>query len=159
MVIRIKPYDLYKLVCFSFASLALFGLTGCQAWYGGGYPLQSNSRVPPPGTGSFQVPSTYYNNAGGSVSQVVQGVPTNSVAASAMNAPQASQGMAATNMTQALPSTSQNARGFPVANPMNNAVQPAGYVAPSAGGQMPASGSASINFSDTNEAPSLNWQP
>ncbi len=42
---------------------------GCQTW-NGGYPLQPNTRIPPPGTGTYQVPANYYSGATNSVSQV-----------------------------------------------------------------------------------------
>ena len=37
-------------------------LSGCQSWSGGTFPLQSQTRVPPPGTGTYQLPNGYYNN-------------------------------------------------------------------------------------------------
>lgn len=42
--------------------VAFVGLTGCQAWPGANFPLQNATRVPPPGTGTYPVPSGYYNN-------------------------------------------------------------------------------------------------
>ncbi|MEM8734117.1 MAG: hypothetical protein AAGG44_07840 [Planctomycetota bacterium] len=50
------------------AAACLVALCGCQSW-NTGYPIQSPARVPPPGTGSFQTSSPYYNGAGGNVSQ------------------------------------------------------------------------------------------
>lgn len=47
-------------------SLALMVIvqTGCQNMCGGGYPMQGMTRVPPPGTGSYPMPGTYYNPMG-----------------------------------------------------------------------------------------------
>ncbi len=50
------------------ASLLGVCLSGCQSWQSGGFPLQNTTRVPPPGTGTFQVPNAYYNN--GSTSSI-----------------------------------------------------------------------------------------
>jgi len=35
--------------------------SGCQNFGGGGYPMQSVTRVPPPGTGSYPMQGGYYN--------------------------------------------------------------------------------------------------
>lgn len=35
---------------------------GCQSWQGAPFPMQNATRVPPPGTGTYQLPSGYYNN-------------------------------------------------------------------------------------------------
>lgn len=42
-------------------------MTGCQGWSGTNWqgpslPLSSASRVPPPGTGTYQLPGSYYTN-------------------------------------------------------------------------------------------------
>ncbi len=36
--------------------------SGCQSWQGAAFPLPNATRVPPPGTGTYQLPSGYYNN-------------------------------------------------------------------------------------------------
>lgn len=41
-------------------------LAGCQSWQGAGFPVQNATRVPPPGTGTYQLPSGYYNNSSSS---------------------------------------------------------------------------------------------
>jgi hypothetical protein len=38
------------------------GLSGCQSWSQVGQGVPGGSRVAPPGTGTYQVPSSYYNN-------------------------------------------------------------------------------------------------
>jgi len=43
-------------------------LAGCQSWQGTSFPIQNATRVPPPGTGTYQLPSGYYNNTGSSTS-------------------------------------------------------------------------------------------
>lgn len=35
---------------------------GCQTWPNANFPLQNATRVPPPGTGTYQLPTGYYNN-------------------------------------------------------------------------------------------------
>lgn len=42
--------------------LGLGAIVGCQGGIGGGFPLQNATRVPPPGTGTFQTSQQYYNN-------------------------------------------------------------------------------------------------
>jgi hypothetical protein len=53
---------------------------GCQSWSGGALNMQNATRVPPPGTGTYQLPPGYYNNtsAATSNSQVMQASNTNS---------------------------------------------------------------------------------
>lgn len=51
-----------SLVTCSLVALSLTAMCGCQTWSTGGYPLQNVSRVPPPGTGTYQLPNGYYNN-------------------------------------------------------------------------------------------------
>jgi hypothetical protein len=52
-----RPLFAYVLI-----SGAISGLSGCQAWPAANYPMQNATRVPPPGTGTYQLPSGYYNN-------------------------------------------------------------------------------------------------
>jgi hypothetical protein len=47
-------------VCF--ASLLLVFASGCQSWSNMSAPMQSATRVPPPGTGSYNLQGAYYNN-------------------------------------------------------------------------------------------------
>jgi hypothetical protein len=46
------------------AGLAV-NVSGCQSWSQVGQGIPSGARVPPPGTGTYSVPSSYYNNAAG----------------------------------------------------------------------------------------------
>jgi len=48
----------YGLVCLALA------LSGCQSWSQMTQNMPSAARVPPPGTGTYQVPSSYYSNQG-----------------------------------------------------------------------------------------------
>ncbi len=51
----------FKLFSWFLLALAL-SITGCQAWSQMGQNIPTGSRVPAPGTGTYQVPSSYYNN-------------------------------------------------------------------------------------------------
>lgn len=52
----LRSLSIYSIAC------SMIFLCGCQTWSNGGYPLQNVSRVPPPGTGTYQLPNGYYNN-------------------------------------------------------------------------------------------------
>jgi hypothetical protein len=56
------------------------GISGCQSWSQVGQGIPSGARVPPPGTGTYQVPPNYYNNATGAKTGAVSsnGQPANS---------------------------------------------------------------------------------
>lgn len=41
---------------------AITSTAGCQSWQGGSFPMQNTTRVAPPGTGTYQLPTGYYNN-------------------------------------------------------------------------------------------------
>jgi len=43
------------------AAVAAIGLSGCQSWGPNAFPMNSMSRVSPPGTGTYTVPNGYYN--------------------------------------------------------------------------------------------------
>lgn len=136
-------------------------LVGCRAWTGG-YPLQSPARVQPPGTGTYQVPSSYYNQAGANVStNYQQGIPGQGFVSApgvAVGPQSLNTGFAPTNLTNAAPPVIPNA-GQP------SAVVPANYAAPAQpvynNGVQPAaaSGGASFNMSDTNDGSNLDWNP
>lgn len=51
-----------KPLLYSALIVALGYTTGCQSWQGASFPMQNATRVPPPGTGTYQLPSGYYNN-------------------------------------------------------------------------------------------------
>lgn len=77
------------------------GISGCQSWSQVGQGIPSGARVPPPGTGTYQVPPNYYNNATGAktgaVGSNVQPSGSNSVASGT-----ASNAAAARNAAQPL---------------------------------------------------------
>lgn len=135
--------------------LTIVGLSGCQSWMAG-YPLQSPTRVPPPGTNSYNVPSTYYNNTGGSVSQLYQGVPVSGGAVTLNPGMQPSQPSVAFGAQGVQPAT-YTTPGAPNAN--TGAVS-AGYNMPTTGAfpnnGAPAGANANLG---NNTPPPLNWQP
>ncbi len=51
-----------KLFNRSAAALLILG-SGCKSWSSDNYSLYNATRVPPPGTGTYQLPNGYYNNA------------------------------------------------------------------------------------------------
>lgn len=61
MVRRVS--GVFLATCMAAACLAV--ASGCQSWSQMGQGIPSGSRVPPPGTGTYQVPSSYYNNTSG----------------------------------------------------------------------------------------------
>lgn len=158
------------------AAVSVLGFTGCQSWSTGGYPLQNPSRVQPPSTGAYQVPSTYYNNTGGQVSQLYQGVDPNGVQAFT------SAGVSTTNLMSAPVGAVQPANfAQPAASYSPQPVGTSGFVAsssaPVAGqavtgqavgptnvqvnaGSFPATSGRPIstNLSDTGEVQSFDWQ-
>lgn len=99
------------------ASLAV-SVSGCQSWSQVAQGIPSGSRVPPPGTGTYQVPSSYYNNGAaaktGAVSSNAQPAGGTNTAAAANNTTTASNTTTARTASQALPSTGPSA-GAPTA--------------------------------------------
>ena len=77
--------------------LGLLSLSGCKSWMG--YPMQYPARIQPPGTGTYNVPSNYYNQTGGSVSQVYPGTPVNASVMTAAGVPGYSTGVAPATYT------------------------------------------------------------
>ncbi len=43
------------------AALAAISTSGCQSWGPSAFPMNTMSRVSPPGTGTYTVPNGYYN--------------------------------------------------------------------------------------------------
>ena len=162
---------LVKNAFLSVVALAVVSLCGCQSWSPGGFPLQNMSRVPPPGTGTYQLPNGYYNNntsattpsgqvmtagATGGLRPAQGALPTTNLAASQGNAQvQTAQFTApAGNSPQFTGSSNSGgptsietpASGFPT-----NRYQSGGSASSSA---------ASASFSDSEEAAAdLKWQP
>ena len=128
----------------SFAvGMCIASSTGCQSWQGG-YPLSNPARVPPPGTGTYQVPSGYYNNTGGQVSQMNPvGGYTN--------------GMPSTNLTVSSSAPVQTA-GFAGNPSYGQGVVPAASFGPAQSGNLPSTNGNTVNFSDGSNVPALNWQ-
>ncbi len=137
-------------------AVAAIAVSGCQTWAPTGFPLQNMSRVPPPGTGTYQMPNGYYNNT----SAVA---PNGQVMTASSNSGlrPASGALPTTNLA----ANSSAASGATVVNrytesPNNSGgVQTAQFTAPTnTGGAMPASASLS-DSGDTSADPALKWQP
>ncbi len=157
---------------------ACLSFGGCQSWQGGAFPLPNTTRVPPPGTGSYQLPSGYYNNS--ATSAVPSKSPTNQLAgtnpslsaATAANSTSSFSGVSTANFTATQPSQ-QNASLAPAAyaQPISSTdahskftaaplpvLSSSAISAPLA--STPQSSGASVSLSDAAEAevPSLQWQ-
>ena len=151
--------------------LLAVSVAGCQSWSPGAFPLQNMSRVPPPGTGTYQLPSGYYNNSSAMNSSGSSQVMT---ASTAENHPQPVGG--------GLPSTSP-ATGFQpfhgatqqlTASPSSPPVTSAQFTQPAPSGREATEFQAGqfttqeigstqpASFSDDSQqaaAPALQWQP
>lgn len=130
---------------------------GCQSWQGASFPMQNATRVAPPGTGTYQLPTGYYNN--NSTSALA---PTGQMM-------QASNGAASTLRTASgpLPTTNMTANQS-VGDFSAGGVVPAAFQSEVSG----QSTGATSNFSDASatgtsaslsdvpsaEVPSLQWQ-
>ena len=79
-----------------------FALCGCQSWSQVGQGIPGGARVPPPGTGTYQVPSSYYNNGAAPKAGTVSTNTQTPGAANTSTAP------VRTASAQALPSTGAN---------------------------------------------------
>ncbi len=100
---------------FSAFALAGFSICGCQSWQGASFPMQNATRVPPPGTGTYQLPSGYYNNS----SNTSALAPANSMM----------QATAGVNGTGTLPATNLAAATLasPLGAPANSSVSRSTY--------------------------------
>lgn len=133
--------------------------TGCQSWYSGGYPFNNPSRVPPPGTGTYQLSSGYYNNPGATHGQLsgnpampagrVSGNP--GFAASSRNSLDTVQPNVVQPNAVRPASFAQSTPGF---SPSSGAVSTAGE-----SHAFPSPASTSISDSPGAGPPSLQWQP
>ncbi len=153
-----------KQLFYSALLIAITHAVGCQSWQGASFPLQNSTRVPPPGTGTYQLPTGYYNNNSTSaLAPTGQTMQASNDAAGALRT--AAGPLPTTNMTG----------GFQPANSLGNGVVPAAFQ-----GEMSNSPAVSnANFSDSGnfsessssngmttsfsepsklEAPSLQWQ-
>lgn len=136
------------------ATLVVMAQTsGCQSWQGASFPMQNATRVPPPGTGTYQMPSGYYNNSS------VSSQPAASL-------PQASQTMQANNAAAGSPQAANSAGGevvqaaFQSTQPSASAVAGSPAAAKFNASSNGFSSGAAANLSDTPsaETPSLQWQ-
>ncbi|MBX3422431.1 MAG: hypothetical protein KF752_12835 [Pirellulaceae bacterium] len=126
--------------------MSLLALSGCQNMCGGGYPMQSMTRVPPPGTGSYPMPGAYYNNTMGAQSAVSPAI-------------QPAAGLANAEYLSTTPSADVAAAQFTVP-----AQAASSYPAPLLNNTLPDGSSYPVdtppvvraNFSDN--APNLQWQ-
>lgn len=116
------------------ASLAV-GVSGCQSWSQIGQGMPSGSRVPPPGTGTYPVPSSYYNGAGaktGAVSSNAQPAyattASSNAASSNAASPSAGQTASRTSPTTGTASGPSTAPGFNTGAPTTTST--AGYPIP-----------------------------
>jgi hypothetical protein len=125
----------------SVCSIACFllSLCGCQTWSNGAYPLQNVSRVPPPGTGSYQMPNGYYNNGTAALS------PTGQVTAASANV------SGLRPASGGLPTTTLNDFGT-----SQNQVQTAQFTQPANAGQSGVSGPT--DFSPTSNVQNSGFQ-
>lgn len=116
---------LIKLGGYGCALLLAAGICGCQTWAPGAFPMQNPSRVPPPGTGTYQLPSGYYNStsasnpsgsgmtassAGSGLRKVEGGLPTTDLAAAPQISKEASSNEASSNEVQPAQFTAPAAR-------------------------------------------------
>ncbi len=147
--------------------LTVFTATvGCQSWQGGGFPVQNATRVPPPGTGTYQLPTGYYNNTNASTSALAPAGRTLQASNDAASSLRTASGPLPTTNLTANNSSANNS--FQPGNPLAGGVVPAAFQseAPDQSMGSPASfsdsrsGGASASLSDTpsTEAPSLQWQ-
>ena len=167
--------------------LALGHLVGCQSWQGAGFPMQNATRVPPPGTGTYPVPSGYYNNNSTSaLTPAAQAMQANNAAATGLRA--ASGPLPTTNMTANNAANSPNstystsnlssamaapaglASGFQPASNAGGGVVPAAFqselpsTSSAAASHLSDSGADSSNDSGygsgglATDAPNLQWQ-
>lgn len=157
---------------------ACLSFSGCQSWQGAAFPLPNTTRVPPPGTGSYQLPNGYYNNSAtsaipnkSSTNQLAgtnpslnattapsslsafSGVSTANFAASQESQQKSSLAPAA--YVQPIPSTDAHSRYTAASSPV---ISSSAISAPLA--SPPQNSGASVSLSDAAEAevPSLQWQ-
>lgn len=145
-----------KPLLYSALIVALALTTGCQSWQGASFPMQNATRVPPPGTGTYQMPSGYYNNTStsslpaASLPQASQTMQANNSATGSSQA--ANSGGAGGEVVQAAFQSSQAntsaAAGSPVATAQFN----------DSGNGFSSGAAANLSGSSSAETPSLQWQ-
>ena len=155
---------------------ACLTFTGCQSWQGAAFPLPNASRVPPPATGSYQLPSGYYNNS--ATSSLSNASPANQFASNNSGLQSAPSQMASTNGVstasfEAIQSTQNNNALAPAtyAQPMSGNDAHARFTAaptqslsssavsvPQSSGNLNSAASGRLSDATDAEAPSLQWQ-
>ena len=75
----------------------IIATAGCQSWQGASFPLQNATRVAPPGTGTYQLPTGYYNNSTSALAPAGQMMQASNGASSTLRT--ASGPLPTTNMT------------------------------------------------------------
>jgi hypothetical protein len=163
--------------------LAIGHAVGCQSWQGASFPMQNATRVPPPGTGTYPVPSGYYNNNSTSaLTPAAQAMQANNAAATGLRA--ASGPLPTTNMTannaaispnstystsnlsSAMAAPAKLTSGFQATGNAGSGVVPAAFQSELANTSSAAASHLSDSSSDgsygsgavTTDAPSLQWQ-
>lgn len=148
----------------------LFTITttaGCQSWQGTSFPLQNATRVAPPGTGTYQLPTGYYNNNSTSaLAPTGQMMQASNDAASSLRT--ASGPLPTTNMTTSLGPQANATEAFQPTFSQASGVVPAAFQSEAFGqptgstnnfrDSSDAGASASLSDAPNAEVPSLQWQ-
>ena len=162
----------------------VIALCGCQSWSQVGQGIPGGARVPPPGTGTYQVPSSYYNNgvpkvgAASTSAPNIAGAPVRTASAQALPStgpavatanwqmPTVDQMRSGINSTAsaALDGASQRANQMVESGTARAAAAVDEYTSPVLGSappqaSSPASRSLSDSSQDATDGPSLDWQP
>jgi hypothetical protein len=144
-------------------------LAGCQSWQGASFPIQNATRVPPPGTGTYQLPNRDYHNTGssssalpGSTSLMHAAAPPVGLRSATGSTPSAQ--LPATNLVAPSPVvaaayTDPN-RGQQTSQAPLNEMRNSPVAVSQPATSTPSPGGATGNLSDSNarEVPSLQWQ-
>ncbi len=142
--------------------------TGCQSWQGSQFALPNTTRVPPPGTGTYQLPTGYYNNATSALSpnQTMQTADLSSGLRTATGSFPTTN-MPPTDLVSSANFVQASMVQTPVARAPNNQAQFSSNISPvvsashsqfSDGSTITASGATLMSDSQAAEAPSLQWQ-
>ncbi len=142
----------YCALLFTIATIA-----GCQSWQGASFPMQNATRVAPPGTGTYQLPTGYYNNNSTSaLAPTGQMMQASNDAASTLRT--ASGPLPTTNMTANQSAGNFAASGVvPAAFQSEASGQPTGATSNFSDSSV-AGASASLSDAPNAEVPSLQWQ-
>lgn len=154
-----------KQLFFCAVIIAIIHSVGCQTWQGASFPLQNATRVPPPGTGTYQLPTGYYNNSTSALTPAGQTMQASNGAASGLRT--ASGPLPTTNLNSAFqPANALGSGVVPAAFQSEATNRPAGSASnfsdsstfsDSSGGSS-SGAAASLSDAPNTEAPSLQWQ-